>query len=46
MEIHSGTLVNIVNSFSGGIDFRRQILTFKVDPRTEKVTIFIMAVDT
>ena len=25
------------NSFSAGIDFSRQILTTKVDPRTEKV---------
>ena len=25
------------NSFSAGIDFRRQILTSKVDPRTEMV---------
>ena len=26
-----------VYSFSAGIDFRRQILTSKVDPRTERV---------
>ena len=39
-----------INLSSAGIDFRsdvcgRQILTSKVDPRTERVKIFIMAVD-
>ena len=33
------------NPYSTGIYFRRQILTFKVDPCTEGVQIFIMAVD-
>ena len=32
------------NPFSAGIDFRRQILTFKVDPRTERIKTFMMAV--
>ena len=33
------------NPYSAGIDFRRQILTSKIDPHTVKVKIFIMAVD-
>ena len=33
------------NSYIAGIDIRRQILTSKVDPRTVRVKIFIMAVD-
>ena len=28
-------------SYSAGIDFRRQILTSKVDPNTEKVKLII-----
>ena len=34
-----------INPYSAGIDFRRQILTSKVDPRTVIVKIFMMAVD-
>ena len=34
-----------VNPYRPGIDFSRQILTSKVDPRTESVKMFIMAVD-
>ena len=33
------------NSYSAGIDLSRQILTTKVDPRTVRVKIFLMAVD-
>ena len=33
-----------VISFSAGIDFRRQNLTSKVNPRTEKNNMFTMAV--
>ena len=37
------------NPFNAGTDFRRQnglqILTSKVDPRTERINIFIMALD-
>ena len=37
----------IINLYSAGIDLRRQNLTSvdEVDPRTEKVKIFLMAVD-
>ena len=35
----------MINPYSAGIDFSRQILTTKVDPRTVRVKIFIMAVD-
>ena len=35
----------IVNPYSAGIDFSRQNLTTKVDPRTVRIKIFIMAVD-
>ena len=35
----------ILNPFSAGIDFRRQNLKSKVDPRTERIRIFIIAVD-
>ena len=35
-----------LNSFSAGSDFSRQILTTKVAPRTVRVKIFILAVDT
>ena len=31
--------LEIVNSFISGIDFRHQILTSKVDPRTERVQV-------
>ena len=31
--------------YTAVIDFRRQILTSKVDPRTVRVKLFIMAVD-
>ena len=34
-----------INPFSAGVVFRRQILTSKDDPRTEKFKIFIMVVD-
>ena len=38
-----------VNPYSAGIDFShqnlRQILTTKVDPRTVRVEIFLMAID-
>ena len=34
-----------LNPYSAGIDFSRQILTSKVDPRTVRVQIFILAVD-
>ena len=35
-----------VNSYSAGIDFRRQLLTSEVDSRAVRVSkIFIMAVD-
>ena len=33
------------NPHSAGIDFRRQILTTKVHPRTVRVKIFLMVVD-
>ena len=33
-----------VNSYSAGIDFSRQIMTTKVDPRTVRVVILLMAV--
>ena len=33
------------NSYSARIDFRRQILTSKVDPRTVRLKIFLMVVD-
>ena len=35
----------INNPYSAGIVFRRQNLTAKVDPRTVRENIFIMAVD-
>ena len=34
-----------INPFSAGTVFRRQYLTSQVDPRTERVKLFIMAVD-
>ena len=34
-----------VNPYSAGINFRRQILTSKVDPHTVRVNIFLLAVD-
>ena len=34
-----------VNPFSAGIDFIRQMLTSADDPHTERINIFIMAVD-
>ena len=33
-----------INPYSAGINFRRKILTSKVDPLTEGVKLFIMAV--
>ena len=33
------------NPYSAGIDFSRQILTPKVDPRTVRVEIFLIAVE-
>ena len=33
-----------INSHSAGIDFKRQILTSKVDPRTVRVKMFIMVI--
>ena len=33
------------NPYSAGIDFRRQIVTSKVDPRTVRIKIFLIAVD-
>ena len=33
------------NPYSAGIEFCRQILTTKVDPRTVRVEIFLIAVD-
>ena len=30
-------MANIIYSFIAGIDFMRQILTYKVDPRAERV---------
>ena len=36
----------MINPYSVGIDFRRQILTSKVNPRTVRVKIFLMAADT
>ena len=39
---HSGGFVYVIlkfNPFSVGIDFRRQILTSKVDPHTQKSSI-------
>ena len=33
-----------LNPYSAGIDFRRQILTSKVDPRVVRVQLFILAV--
>ena len=44
---HKTTLLRLFNLYSAGIDFRRQNLTSKVDPRAVKVglSIFIMAVD-
>ena len=35
----------VINTYSAGIDFSRQNLPSKVNPRTVKVNIFIMAVD-
>ena len=35
---------NLIINHSAGIDFRRQIMTSKVDPRTVRVKIFLMAV--
>ena len=37
--------ITMINPYSAGIDFSRQILTTKVDPRTVRVNIFIMVVD-
>ena len=38
--------INNINPYSAGIDFsRRQILTTKVNPRTVRIKIFLMAVD-
>ena len=34
-----------VNSYTAGINFRRQIMTTKFDPRTLRVKIFIKTVD-
>ena len=39
------TVYYFFNLFSAGIDFRRQILTSKIDLRTVRVKGFIMAVD-
>ena len=36
-------IVAYINPYSVGIDFRRQILTSKVDPRTVSVNILILA---
>ena len=33
------------NPYSAGIDFRREILTSSIDPRTVRVKILILAVD-
>ena len=35
----------ILCPYSAGINFSRQILTSKIDPRTVRVNIFLMAVD-
>ena len=35
----------LLNPYSAGIDFSRQILTTKVYPCTVRVKLFIMAVD-
>ena len=35
IELHRTQFSKLFNSFSSGIDFRRQILTSNVDPRTE-----------
>ena len=43
--LHGQAFAKKVNPYSTGIDFRRQNLTSKVDPRTERVKIFLMAVD-
>ena len=32
--------IGYINPFSAGIDFRRQILTSKVDPRAERIKYF------
>ena len=37
--------VDKFNPYSAGIDCRRQILLTKVNPRTVRVKIFLMAVD-
>ena len=34
-----------LHPFSAEVDYGRQILTFKVDPRTERIKLFIMTVD-
>ena len=34
-----------INPFSAGTDFIRQNLTYKVGPHTERIEIFILAVD-
>ena len=39
------SLENTFNPYSSGIDFSRQILTTKVDPRAARVKMFVMAVD-
>ena len=39
------SLCTRINTYSARIDFRRQILTSKVNPRTVIVKIFKMAVD-
>ena len=39
----STTIISIFTPYSAGIDFRRQILTSKVDPRTVRVQTSIWA---
>ena len=36
-NINYQDVCSTINPFSAGIDFRRQILTSKVDPRTERI---------
>ena len=38
-------VIHLPNPYSAGIDFSRQNLTSKVDPRTERIKIFLMTVD-
>ena len=36
---------NLKSVYSAGMDFRRQNLTFEIDPRAVRIKIFIMAVE-